>query len=103
MGDNGSVNPTFRGRFAFGTFILVFGLISVWAALTLSTEAQRQGIDSVQVSETLRPLLHTETRRCIAAILRSAGHADIVDLATLMVLAAANYAPFLDRIGEQAA
>jgi glutathione gamma-glutamylcysteinyltransferase len=72
-------------------------------ALTLSTEAQRQGVDIVQVSETLRPLLHTETRRCIAAILRSAGHADIVDLATLMVLAAANYAPFLDRIGEQAA
>jgi hypothetical protein len=37
-GDNKEVNPTFRGRIFFGTFILVFGLISVWAALTLSTE-----------------------------------------------------------------
>jgi glutathione gamma-glutamylcysteinyltransferase len=72
-------------------------------ALTLSTEAQRQGVDSVQLSEQLRPLLQTETRRCVATILRSAGYADIVDLATLMVLAAAKYPPFRDRIGEQAA
>lgn len=32
------MNPSFRGRIFFGTFILLFGLISVWAALTLSTE-----------------------------------------------------------------
>lgn len=72
-------------------------------ALTLSTEAHRQGVDVVNVTETLRPLLHTETRRCVAAILRSAGYADIVDLATLMVLAAAEYPPFRERLGEQAA
>ncbi|KAJ1624615.1 Phytochelatin synthase-domain-containing protein [Pavlovales sp. CCMP2436] len=72
-------------------------------ALTLSTEAHRQGIDTVLVSEQLRPLLHTETRRCVAAVLRSAGFADVVDLATLMVLAAAEYPPFRERIGEHAA
>jgi len=72
-------------------------------ALTLSTEAHRQGVDVVSVSEQLRPLLHTETRRCVAVILRSAGYADMVDLATLMVLAAAEYPPFRERIGEQAA
>jgi len=37
-GDNGEVNPTFRGRILFGAFILVFALVSLWAALTLSTE-----------------------------------------------------------------
>lgn len=36
--DNEVVNPDFRGRRLFGAFILVFGLISVVASLTLATE-----------------------------------------------------------------
>jgi uncharacterized membrane protein len=55
MGDNGGVNPTFRGRFAFGAFILVFGLISVWAALTLSTEGYYLLKDGTQPSCNINP------------------------------------------------
>lgn len=72
-------------------------------ALTLAAEAQRQGVDVVSVAEMLRPLLHTETRRCVAAVLRSSGYAEVVDLATLMVLAAAEHPPFRERLGGQAA
>ena len=54
-GDNGKVNPTFRGRFVFGAFILVFGLISAWAALTLSTEGYYLLKDGTQPSCNINP------------------------------------------------
>lgn len=49
------MNPTFRGRYAFGAFILVFGLISVWAALTLSTEGYYLLKDGTQPSCNINP------------------------------------------------
>lgn len=32
------MNSALKGRYAIGTFLLVFGLISLWASLTLATE-----------------------------------------------------------------
>jgi uncharacterized membrane protein len=53
--DNGNVNPTFRGRQFFGWFLLVFGLISLWAALTLSTEGYYLLKDGTQPSCNINP------------------------------------------------
>lgn len=55
MGDNEEVNPTFRGRIAFGIFILVLGLISAWAALTLSTEGYYLLKDGTEPSCNINP------------------------------------------------
>lgn len=54
-GDNKDVNPTFRGRIAFGSFILIFGLISLWAALTLSTEGYYLLKDGAEPSCNINP------------------------------------------------
>jgi uncharacterized membrane protein len=55
VGDNERVNPTFRGRIAFGIFILVLGLISAWAALTLSTEGYYLLKDGTEPSCNINP------------------------------------------------
>ncbi|MEY4477030.1 MAG: hypothetical protein RJA31_534 [Actinomycetota bacterium] len=53
--DNGNVNPEFRGRTAFGTFLLVFGLLSVAASITLATEGFWLLKDGVQPSCNINP------------------------------------------------
>lgn len=53
--DNGNVNPDFRGRYVFGTFLLVFGLLSLWASLTLATEGFWLLKDGTQPSCNINP------------------------------------------------
>jgi uncharacterized membrane protein len=53
--DNGHVNPDFHGRKVFGTFLLAFGLISLWASLTLSTEGFWLLKDGLQPSCNINP------------------------------------------------
>lgn len=53
--DNGDVNPDFRGRRLFGVFLLVFGLLSLAAALTLSTEGYYLLKDGTQPSCNINP------------------------------------------------
>lgn len=53
--DNENVNPDFNGRRFFGAFLLVFGLISLWAALTLSTEGYYLLKDGTQPSCNINP------------------------------------------------
>lgn len=84
-------------------FLSTSGNGSLSLAETLMAEAQRHGLDTARISEHLNPLTETETRRCVAATLRRAGYAQVVDLATLMVLAGAEYEPFRQKLGPQAA
>ena len=49
------MNPDFKGRRVFGTLLLVFGLISLWAALTLSTEGYYLLKDGTQPSCNINP------------------------------------------------
>ena len=49
------MNPDIRGRKFFGAFLLIFGLISLWAALTLSTEGYYLLKDGTQPSCNINP------------------------------------------------
>lgn len=54
-GDNDVVSPSLRGQKIFGTFLLVFGLISVWASITLATEGFWLLKDGTQPSCNINP------------------------------------------------
>lgn len=72
-------------------------------ALALSDECNRQGLQVSRIADHIKPLLQTETRRCVSAVLSKGGFPEIVDLATLLILAATSYPPFKSDIGGQAA